>query len=56
MNRSGFIRKLMRFILLLLLATIVFILGNKTVVANDCTGCPVNGSCTGQSDCSGIKK
>jgi hypothetical protein len=51
MNRADFFKKLGRYILLLIMATVVLALGNKIVTAKDCSGCPGNGVCSGKIDC-----
>jgi hypothetical protein len=51
MSRTEFFRKLGRYILLLLIAVVVFALGSKVVTANECSGCPGNGVCSGKTDC-----
>ncbi len=52
MNRADFFRKLIRYMLLVLLAVVAVVLGNKTVTGNNCSACPGNGICKGESDCS----
>jgi hypothetical protein len=52
MNRSEFLRKLIRYILFIILAGIAVILGSKAVTGNNCSSCPGNGICNGESDCS----
>jgi hypothetical protein len=52
MTRSEFFRKLMRYILLGLLAGIAVILGDRVVAGADCDTCPGSGICKGKSDCS----
>jgi hypothetical protein len=51
MNRLDFIRRIIKFVLLLLLAVIAFALGNKVVTGKDCSECPGNGICNGKTDC-----
>jgi len=51
MSRIDFFRKLIRYILLLLLSIIVFSLGNRVVTAKDCSECPGKGVCNGKTDC-----
>jgi len=51
MNRADFLKKLARYMLLLLMAIVVLALGNKIVTAKDCSGCPGNGVCKGNTDC-----
>jgi hypothetical protein len=52
MKREEFFKKLIRFTLLAILALIVFALGSKVVTGRDCSGCPGNGICNGETDCS----
>ena len=51
MNRFDFIRKLMRYLLLGLIALIVFALGKKVITGNDCSVCAGKGICRGETDC-----
>jgi len=51
MNRIDFFRKLIRYILLLLMGVIVMALGNKVVTGKDCSECPGKGVCNGETDC-----
>jgi hypothetical protein len=51
MTRIDFFRKLIKYLLLLLLGLIVVVLGRKIVSAGDCSGCPGKGVCNGKSDC-----
>jgi hypothetical protein len=52
MNRIDFFRKLIRYMLLLLLVIIAIALGNRVVMGNSCSACPGKGICHGESDCS----
>jgi hypothetical protein len=52
MNRNEFIRKVVRYILLMLLTGITILLGNRIVTGSECSACPGKGICTGESDCS----
>ena len=52
MNRTEFLRKLVRYMLFLLLGIIAIALGNRIVAGSECTACPGKGICTGESDCS----
>lgn len=52
MNRSDFFKKLIRYILFFILAGIALVLGSKAVTGSDCSSCPGNGICKGESDCS----
>jgi hypothetical protein len=51
MKRCDFLKQLIRAGLFMLLAMIVLTLGNKIVAKNDCSGCPGNGICKGETDC-----
>ncbi len=51
MSRTDFLKKLVRYILLIFMAVIVFALGNKVVSAAGCSVCPSRGICTGENDC-----
>lgn len=50
-TRNELIKKLGRYALLMLMALIVLLLGNKVVSGNACTACPGKGICNGKSDC-----
>jgi hypothetical protein len=52
MKRSDFLNKLIRYILLVLLAGVAVVLGTKAVTGSDCSSCPGSGICKGESDCS----
>jgi hypothetical protein len=52
MNRNEFIKKVIRYILFMLLTGITLLLGNRIVSGSDCSACPGKGICTGESDCS----
>jgi hypothetical protein len=51
MNRIDFFKKLGRYILLMLMAFIVMAVGKRVVTGSDCSECPGNGICRGESDC-----
>jgi hypothetical protein len=51
MTRPDFFKKLIRYMLLLLIAFIAFALGNKVVTGSNCSACPGNGICSGETDC-----
>jgi len=51
MSRIDFFKKLIRYGLLALLTFIVFALGNRVVTGQDCSACPGNGICNGETDC-----
>jgi hypothetical protein len=51
MTRNDFVRKLIRVGLLVLLALIVFVLKERIVPGENCSGCPGNGICSGKKDC-----
>lgn len=46
MTREDFLHKAARYILMAILALIVFALGRKVVYGSDCKGCPVYASCS----------
>ncbi|NLJ43140.1 MAG: hypothetical protein GX431_05730 [Bacteroidales bacterium] len=50
-DRTGFIKSIVRAGLWLLLAFIVFAVGNRVVSGSGCSGCPVKSSCSGKSEC-----
>jgi hypothetical protein len=51
MTRNELIKRLVRYILLLLIAIIAISLGKKVAGANECSTCPVKGICNGKTDC-----
>lgn len=51
-SREDFLRKFFRAGLMLLLGFVAFILGDRITRTNDCSSCPGNGSCKGETDCS----
>jgi hypothetical protein len=51
MSRFDFFRKLIRYLLLLLMGIIVIALGNRIVTGKDCSECPGKGICNGKTDC-----
>ena len=52
MNRIDFLKKLIKYMLLLLLAVLAIAFGNKVVTGNNCSSCPGSRICKGESDCS----
>jgi len=52
MNRAEFFKKIIRYTLVIILAAVAFVLGSRSVSANNCSGCPGIGICNGESDCS----
>jgi len=53
MNRSDFFKKLIRYLLLMVLAIIAVFLGNRVVTGSNCSSCAGKGICRGdESDCS----
>ena len=52
MRRIDFFKKLIRYILLMMLAVIAIVLGNRIVTSNNCSACPGKGICKGEKDCS----
>jgi len=51
MNRNDFLKKVIRYILLMLIGIIVVSLGSRVVTGKDCSSCPGNGICKGKTDC-----
>jgi hypothetical protein len=51
MRRDIFIRKLMRYVLLIIMVVLIMILGRKVVIGQNCSACPGNGICNGKTDC-----
>jgi len=51
-TRKNFITRLIQAGLLGILLLITFLLGSKTVSGKDCSACPGNGICSGDTDCS----
>jgi len=51
MERINFIKRLTRYIILFLMLIIVAVLGNKIVTGKDCSACPGNGICNGETEC-----
>jgi hypothetical protein len=51
-KRKDFISKLIQAGLLGLLLLITFLLGSKVISGIDCSTCPGNGICKGETDCS----
>ena len=51
MTRNELLKKLGRYLLLMLIAVIVISLGKKVISGNDCTTCPGKGICNGKTDC-----
>jgi hypothetical protein len=53
MTRQDFFRKIIRYLLLLLLTVTAIFLGKKAVAGGDCSSCPGRGICKGdETDCS----
>jgi hypothetical protein len=52
MNRTEFLKKVIRYMLFGLLAMAAAITGSRVASAADCSSCPGNGICAGESDCS----
>jgi len=52
LSRIQFLKKFIRGLLVALLAFIALTLGSKAVYGKDCTTCPGNGICSGETDCS----
>jgi hypothetical protein len=51
MTRQESIKKLGRYILLMLMTLIVLLLGNRVVTGSACNSCPGKGVCNGETDC-----
>jgi hypothetical protein len=51
MTRIELLKKLGRYLLLMLIAMIVIALGNKVISGKDCSVCPGKGICNGKTDC-----
>jgi hypothetical protein len=51
MTRKELLKKLGRYILLLLIAIIAISLGKKVTGKNECSTCAGNGICNGKTDC-----
>jgi hypothetical protein len=52
LNRADFLKNIIRIIMGSLLAFIAIALGRKISTLNDCSSCPGQGICRGESDCS----
>jgi hypothetical protein len=50
MSRTDFLKKAIRYILLIVMAAIVLALSNKVVTGRNCNGCPGNGICSGKTE------
>jgi len=50
-SRLQFLDKLIRGLLVAFLAFLALMLGSKAVKGNDCSSCPGNGICKGETDC-----
>jgi len=55
MTRNELIKKLGRYILLMLIAIIAISLGKKVAGANACSTCAGKGICNGNTDCNKYK-
>jgi len=51
LTRPEFLKKLIRGILVAFLAFLALTLGSKAVMGKDCSNCPGNGICSGETDC-----
>jgi hypothetical protein len=56
MTRLELIKKLGRYLLLMLMTLIVLMLGNRVVADSDCSSCPGRGICNGKTDCNNYYK
>lgn len=52
MRREDFFKKIFRIALLAILSLIAFTLGGRVVSGQNCSSCPGNGVCKGETDCS----
>jgi hypothetical protein len=52
MNRSEFVKKVIRYLLFGLLGGITLLAARRIVTGTDCSACPGKGICKGESDCS----
>jgi len=52
MTRNDFLKIIIRLGLLAMLALVVFVLKSRIVTGKNCSGCPGNGICNGETDCS----
>jgi hypothetical protein len=50
-TRSVFLKRMIQVILASVLGLIALVLGERVVTGNDCSGCPGNGICRGETDC-----
>jgi len=51
-NRKNFVTKLVQAGLLGLLGLVAYFLGSRVVTGKNCSSCPGNGICKGETDCS----
>jgi len=51
LKRTEFINRLVRLLLISVLAFIAVALGNRVVSGQNCSGCPGRGICRGDQDC-----
>jgi hypothetical protein len=51
-TRTDFLKKIIRILMITVLALVAMILGNRVVTGAGCSGCPENGICKGLSSCS----
>jgi hypothetical protein len=51
-NRKDFLKKVIRVGLLFILGLVAIALGSKVTSAQECSNCPGNGICKGETDCS----
>jgi hypothetical protein len=56
MNRSRFLKSLIRYILTGVLAVIALVLGAKAVTGANCESCAGKGICSGEDDCTKFLK
>jgi hypothetical protein len=55
MTRNELLKRIGRYILLMLVAIVVISLGRKITAENDCKVCAYNGICSGKTDCNKYK-
>lgn len=51
MTRTEMVKRLGRYLLLMVMAAIVLLLGNKVISGNNCETCAGKGICNGKTDC-----
>ncbi|OQB65642.1 MAG: hypothetical protein BWX96_00226 [Bacteroidetes bacterium ADurb.Bin145] len=51
LTRNSFIKKIVRIVLLSVIAGIVFVLGGRISAGGSCRSCPGRGFCNGEEEC-----